>query len=136
MEKVQERALRIILRDVQNDYKMLLENSKRNSFHLMRLKLIAIEMFKVTNGMTPIFLQELFTKKQHFYSVRNNITLKLPAYNTITYGKNNLSYYGALLWNNIDMKYKNVNCLNEFKQLISQWPGPACNCGFCMICMF
>ena len=136
VEKVQERALRILLNDIDSNYRILLQKSNRKSLYLTRLRLIVVEMYKIRYGMAPMFVQGLFNKKENQYNLRDESKFVLPSYNTIVFGKNNLSYYGSYLWNSLDAKYKNAAELNEIKGYLKNWSGPACNCGYCLICLF
>ena len=136
IEKVQERALRIILNDCESNYKNLLIETNRLSLYITRLQLIVTEVFKATRGMTPSFIKELFTIKRHDYEFRDNNTLVVPSFKTIHFGKNCLSYHGPYLWNSLEIKCKDVENLNEFRNIIKNWRGPMCQCGYCLVCLY
>ena len=59
LEKIQERALRFIYNNSDSSYENLLEQSQLPSLRLRRLRSMAIEVFKIINKQTPVYL--LFT---------------------------------------------------------------------------
>jgi hypothetical protein len=136
LEKVQERAFRIILNDLDSSYKGMLEKTKSQSLYINRLRLIMIEIFKALNGLTPEFVKELFTPKLQNYELRDDNLLVTPPFQTIRFGKNSLVYYGSFLWNTLGNMYKNAECLDEFKKNIKNWKGPPCACGCCLLCLY
>ena len=136
MEKVQERALRIILNDCESDYKNLLIKTNRLSLYTTRLQLIVTEVFKATQGMSPSFINELFTIKRQNYEFRDKNMLEVPSFKTIGFGKYCLSYLGPYLWNSLKINCKDVKSLNEFREVIRTWRGPMCKCGYCLVCLY
>ena len=92
-------------------------------------------MYKISQGMVPVLVRDLFNKKESLYNLRDESKFVLPSYNTIVvFGNNNLSYYGSYLWNSLDAKCKNAAELNE--EYLKNWSGPSCSCGYCLICLF
>ena len=101
------------------------------SLRLRRLGLLAIQVFKIVNKQTPVYLHDLITIKQSFYSFRySNIAAK-PNVNTTRYGLHSVRYGAAKLWNELPNDLRGDISLNQFKGLISRWEGVACNCSFC-----
>ena len=62
IDKIQERALRFVLKDHVSCYKDLLLNSGFDSFRIYAVKSLMIELYKILEGMTPNYLSELFVK--------------------------------------------------------------------------
>ena len=60
LERVQERALRIIFNSKTDTYDALLSRAKLPSLHNRRLQDIAILKFKVKKGLVPDYIMELF----------------------------------------------------------------------------
>ncbi len=136
VEKIQERALRFIFRDFESEYQTLLVEAGRSSLYMDRLRLIVTEVYKILNGMSPVFLQEMLINKDNMYNFRDDNRLLMYKYDTVTYGKKSVSYEASILWNSIDANVKNVEGVEEFKRLIRHWNGPTCKCGECLICIF
>ena len=92
---------------------------------------MALETFKILNGLSPPVLSDLINKKETKYNFRYTNILKIPQVNTSKYGKNSFSYAAPVLWNSFPEKFrKNMN-FNQFKSLISQWNGKNCMCSAC-----
>ena len=58
MEKIQKRALRVVLNDYQASYQDLLNEVSCPTLYVSRMKAIAIEMFKCVKNISPIFLKK------------------------------------------------------------------------------
>ena len=84
LEKILERALRFIYNDSDSSYENLLEKAQLPSLRLRRLRFLAIEVFKIINKQTPVYLHDLVTIKKNSYSFRYN-TVNIPRVNTTRY---------------------------------------------------
>ena len=62
MQKIQERALRFVLKDLISDYETVLSKSELDSFRIPSIKIIAVEIYKILNYMGPRYLSHLFSK--------------------------------------------------------------------------
>ena len=71
VEKVNKRALRVVLNDYVSSYPELLLKTGRSSLYVSRIKTIATEMYKCKNDINPAFVGELFTSHDPPYSLRN-----------------------------------------------------------------
>ena len=63
------------------------------------MRFLAIEVFKIINKQTPVYLQDLIAIKQNSYSFRYRNTANLPRVNTTRYGLHSFTYAAAILWN-------------------------------------
>ncbi len=72
-----------------------------------RLRTIVIEVYKVINGMSPEFSQDLFSYKGK---------MKLYKFKIMTYGKQSIKYIAGILWNSINVDIKNTDNVNVFKR--------------------
>jgi hypothetical protein len=91
----------------------------------------ALEVFKIINKQTPVYLHDLVTIKKSSYSFRYNNTVNIPRVNTTRYGLHSLRYGAAKLWNELPNDLREGISLNNFKNLISKWDGDGCSCSFC-----
>ena len=55
-----ERCLRIMYDDKQSSFIKLLEKGNSVSLHQRHLQILAIEMFKVSNGLSPVLTNDIF----------------------------------------------------------------------------
>ena len=63
LNKLQERALRIVYQDFSSSYESLLEKGHFLSLSMLRLRFLAIEVYKCINNLNPLYLNELFEVK-------------------------------------------------------------------------
>ena len=70
IQKLQERALRFVLKDSTSDYETLLSKSEFDSFRISPIKTMAVEIYKILNGMSPEYLSSLFSKSNVPYQLR------------------------------------------------------------------
>ena len=99
IEKVNYRALKFVYQDNDSDYDALLAKDESTTLHLSRLRLIAIEVFKIMKGLRPRYLSNLIETKAKTglrCSLRYE-NLKSPNYNYVKY-KNGFKYEGAQIW--------------------------------------
>ena len=60
INRLHERCLRIIYNDKTSTFKELLEKDNSVSIHYRNIQALAIEMYKVANGMAPEIMNEIF----------------------------------------------------------------------------
>ena len=65
LEKIQERGLRFVYSDLENSYEYLCKKAGMSNLHVDRTRLIAIEVFKAVNKLSPIYMHDLFKLKVH-----------------------------------------------------------------------
>ena len=131
IDKIQERALRFVLKDHISNYKNPLLKSDFDSFRIYAVKSLMTELFKILEGMTPNYLSELFVKADMPYDTRDKCKLIQPLKRTSIYDVRSFQYYGAHVWNILPINIKAAQSLHEFKSLIRSWPGPTCSCHIC-----
>ena len=132
MQKIQERALRFVLKDSVSDYDTLLTKFGIDSFRISSLRSMAVEIYKILNDMSPEYLSVL-SKSSIPYSLRNNSELIQQKMRTTTFGIKSFSYYGAHLWNSLPVDIKSAVTLGNFKTLVKNWQGPSCHCSVCQL---
>ena len=58
IEKIQERALRILYNDFSSDFESILNQSGKSTMEVKRLRTLALEAFKTLNNMNPESIKE------------------------------------------------------------------------------
>ena len=99
IEKVQERALRIIYQDHDATYSDLLQAANAPSLTVRRIRMLLYETFKSVCNVNSECLNDMFVKKETRYSLRKKVILIQPKTRTTTYGLRSVSYLGSKLWN-------------------------------------
>ena len=121
LEKLQERALRIVYQDDLLDYENLLTKSGQLGLRMNMIRVLSIEMFKCVNGINPAYLNEMFTVLNSEYNFRNQSRLDQPKFNTKTFGYKSFNYFGAKIWNLIPTHTKSTDDLSIFRSNIYKW---------------
>jgi hypothetical protein len=133
MEKLQERALRLIFNDNISSYSDLLNKSQMSTLHIHRLRGIALQVFKCINKIGPTYLHDLFQPKCIKYSLRDTSILHQKKFMTVKYGFLSFTYHGSKIWNTLPTDIKTTLTYKEFKTLLYTWEGPLCKCNHCTI---
>ena len=77
INKLHERALRMVYEDYVSSFTELLEKEKSTAIHNRNIQLLATELFKVRNGLSPAFMNEIFVENaQHYYDLRKKLNLR------------------------------------------------------------
>ena len=71
INKIPERALRIVYDNYISPFEDLLEKSGSISIHHRNLQLLAIEIYKTLRDLLPSFMSELFKPSDKKYNLRN-----------------------------------------------------------------
>ena len=121
LEKLQERALRLVFCDQNSSYDDLLKRGNFLSLKAYRIKCLAVEVFKCVHGFHPTYIHRLFTEPLANYNLRDRRRLNQPRFHTYTYGFRSFRYSGSKLWNSLPRAIKSTNDINEFKRNITEW---------------
>ena len=130
INKIHERALRIVFSDYRATFTELLERDKSVTIHERNIKVLATELYKVVNGLAPKILEEVFQLKE---SIKYNSKFPFQTFNvrTTTFGTDSLSYLGPKIWSILPNCIKESKCLEEFKMKIKPWKPRGCPCRIC-----
>ena len=85
LEKLQERALRFVFSDYTSPYSDLLKHGNFLSLFALRIRYLAIEMYKCVHGLNPPYLNALFISKDTRYDLRDSNRLQQPKFQTVGY---------------------------------------------------
>ena len=130
INRVHERALRILHNDYTTEFKDLLLIAGTETIHISNVKKVAIEMFKIKNGLSKQIISELFSERE-FSGTRSGEVFQVPNHNTVFMGEMSLRVFGVKVWNELlPLEFKSIRNLNIFKDKIKQWV-PVCNCRNC-----
>ena len=103
INKIHERALRIIYNDHQRTFEELLGRDNSFTIHERNIQKLAIEMFKVNNGLSvPLVSVNFHFVESHLnFRHESGKKFKVNHAETETYGKQSISYFGPKIWNSI-----------------------------------
>ena len=95
LEKIQERALRIINKDYDSTYETLLNISNTPTLLISRLRILLCEIFKCLKGFNAQSIKDMFEVKELDYALRDWTRLYQPKKQKVTYGLRSISYVGT-----------------------------------------
>ena len=73
-------------------------------------------MFKAKNNLEPEIMNNFFSFKTLFYSLRNSTTLKCRSPKIVLYGSWTISSLGPNAWEILATEIRNIKSSDEFKQ--------------------
>ena len=131
INKLHERALRIIYNDSVTSFEDLLIKDNSFTIHHQNIQSLATEIYKALNDLPAGNLKEFFIRTSHNYNLRSGSDLTIPNINTVTKGKNSISYFGSVLWNSIPASIRNIEDFDVFEIEIKKWKPTNCPCQLC-----
>ena len=130
VNKIQERALRIVYKDNHSDFETLLVNQNSASVHQRNLRLLLTEIYKTKSGNAPSFMKEIFMEKVPSYGLRDGGNICLPKVKTMRFGTETVRFLGQKLWRTLPTEIKESESLSVFKRKIKTYT-VSCDCRLC-----
>ena len=131
INKVHEKALRVVYRNFNKSFEDLLREDENDKIHVKNLRTLLYNIYKSLHRENPEFMWEMFKRKTNRYSLRTSNTLKLPPNNNTRHGTNSLVFRGSVLWNLLPDELKSVKTSRQFKQKLKSWSAKTCSCFIC-----
>jgi len=117
INRLHERSLRTIYNDKISSFESLLDKNNSVTIHCRNIQFLAIEMFKVSKGLSPDIVDEIFIRNENNqYNTRNNSEFALPPVKTVYHGTETLSFLGPKIWDIVPNTFKEKESLEAFKK--------------------
>ena len=130
INRLHERALRIVFNDYESSFESLLIKNGSVSIHQRNVQRVAIEMFKIKKSLVPKIISDLVVKNHK--PTRSDFVQ--PRVKTKTYGTNSFASFGPLVWDRLlPAELKRIDNLCEFKRNIKTWIPQNCPCKLCLV---
>ena len=127
VNKLHERALRIVYQDHASSFTELFEKDNSTTIHSRNIQLLATELSKVKNGLSSPFMNEIFVKNaQHYHDLRKKTEFKRNNVKTVYNG-----ILGPRIWEIVPDYIKKSNSFEESKFKIKLWNPENCPCRLC-----
>ena len=119
--------------------KCLLEKDKSVTIHHKNIQVLMTEMYKVSKGLGPEFMEDIFTLSSNKKS--DNISAKIRSnsqfYNysnprKVYTGLETLRSLGPKLWEKLLLGIREAPSLDSFKLKIKTWTPKSCPCRLCL----
>ncbi len=106
---------------------MLVYNDKDCSYYELLLRaivpsvlikwqrILATEVFKALQDISPPYIQDLFRVKDVPCNLRASMIVIQPKCQSTTHGLNSLTYQGAKLWNSLPEHIKGTETVGQFQ---------------------
>ena len=129
LERIQERAFRLLVNDHESDYDQLLTKVNKPTLEIRRLKFLATEIFKTINNLNSPYMKEIFELNTRRDNADNKLIVQ--SQHSMKYGSYTLRSLGPSIWNKLPVDIRNCNSLLNFRELLKSWSGPKCHCNSC-----
>ena len=133
INRIHERALRIVHRDNVSSFEQLLKLSGSIKIHHRNLQLLAIEIYKALHNLSSPLMSDLFQLKDVIYDLRSGDALMSHNIKTKSYGTDSISYLAPKIWELIPMEIKKSKSLKSFKMKVRLWIPEKCPCHLCKV---
>ena len=132
INNIHERALRLVYKDDSLSFEELLVKDSSVTIHQRNIQLLATEIYKIINNISPLIMDELIQTREPPYNLRSDCN-QFIRYNTRTtcYGIESINHLGPKIWNLVPQNLKDCDSLNKFKKLIKSWTPEKCPCKLC-----
>ena len=112
IDRLHERSLRIVYSDKTSDFSELLQKDGSVSIDYQNIQQLAIEMFKVSKGLCPEIVKELFQFRYDIpYFFRQRSQFHIPPVRTVFIGTESIKYLGSKIWELIPDEMKELESL-------------------------
>ena len=134
INRLHERALRMVYSDDTSTFEDLLNKDGSVTIHQKNLQLLAIEMYKLKNGLSTKCFENIceFGMNKGF-NFRVQYDFQIPACRTVQNGDHSIRHLGPQIWHSIPTEIKNASSLEVFKDNIKNWKPLLCPCRLCKL---
>ena len=134
IEIVHKRAVRALCNNFVDSYDDLLAKHDIKTVHEIHLRYLLCEIYKTLHFNNPVFMQNLFRKKEAAYNLRTKNLLTIPKTRSVRFGTGTYTFRAALLWNSLPDIIKNAESLSCFKDKLSYLRlREICSCKICAV---
>ena len=85
--------------------------------YITNVHTLAIEMYKVANGMSPVIMNDIFKLRENtHYNLRHTAQFLVDPILSMFNGSESASNLRPKIWEQIPSKIKNINSLVDFKK--------------------
>ena len=132
INKLHERCLRIVYSDNTSSFEELLETDNSVSVHHRNIQVLATELYKIVNGLSPEIMKEVFPFNENTsYNTRNKRKFHSRSIKSVAFGSETLSHLAPKIWELVPVEIKNVESVASFNRAIKKWKPINCPCRLC-----
>ena len=131
INKIHERALRIVYDDTTSSFEFLLQKSKSVKIHHRNLQILVTEIYKTLNNLSPSLMSEIFIIRDTGCNLRGGNKLNSNIAKTVNFGTESISNLAAKICEQVPDGTKGSSSLRIFKHKIKLWIPQNCPCRLC-----
>ena len=95
--------------------------------------MLAAEVFKIRNNLTPEFLNEIFQERSVPYNLRGNNPFRCRRANSVYHDIESLAFLGPKIWVSVPDEIKTSENVDIFKNKIKKWIPDNCPWRLCRV---
>ena len=133
INKIHERALRIVFKDNNSTIEDLLLKAGTIKIHHRNIQILAVEIYKALHNLSSSLMSELFSFKDMDYNLRGGSRLNSNTVITVNYGTEIILYLATKIWDQVPDDIKDSRSLEVFKCKIKLWLSSSCPFKICKI---
>ena len=118
---IQESALRIVYKDFNLLFQVLLIEDNSLSIHSRNQQKRVTKIFKVKNGLSPELMNDVFEFIKKQYSLQSTLHFRSRKIRTTKHGIETPSYLGSKLRKFVPNEYKTIESLSDIKVKLKTW---------------
>ena len=126
INKLHERALRMILNDHESDFETLLQNNNDVCNQHRNIQTLLIEIFKIKKGFAPPIMGSILKGRNNTYNVRSFQEFEAERKRTVYFGLETISCKSLQLWSLLPEYMRQLNSTDQFKRSVRQWVWNTC----------
>ena len=131
INRIHERALRIVYRDEVSSFEKLLTMDESFTVHERNIQALAIELYKAANHLSPKIMDFVFPlNSKPTYAGKS--VFKTHNVKTVTWGTESIGHIGPRIWSIVPSDTKMFS-LSKFTKKIRKWKPDTCPCRLCKI---
>ena len=133
INRLHERSLRLVYQEQSSllSFEELLLIDKSVTIHQRNLQFLAIEIFKMVNGLSPKIMDDVLQVVKPAYELRNTSILRKFNVKTVQYGTESIYFLAPKIWDLVPTHIKCETKLESFKIKIKSWKCIDCPCRLC-----
>ena len=131
INKIQERALRLVYKDYHSTYDALLEKDGSFRVHHRHLQILATEIYKFKNNLGPEIINDIFEGCPRNYNLRKDKIITTRCVKSVYNGTETVSFRAQNIWDITPEDLKKASSLPDFKLNIKKWKPDSCTCRLC-----
>ena len=120
IRNLHERCLRLMHNNKNSSYEELLTKEGSVSILHRNIQALAIEFYKIKNGLSPELSTEIFAHETRSHNLRWCNDFRIPSIRTVYHGIESISFTGHKIWNILPHEINQQNCLNSSKKSVKK----------------